>query len=234
MKKLLLFTGMISATFLISISCDRDAVDDSIEFSKSFEAQKSFMKSNLGVDKYGYNWKAHTFHGSVFNAMIGDPLNAYEEFYGWEPYWGDDEAYLKLAENNNYRVKGEPFWKNPDMLPFWYYRNMNLKSKNEGIYDDKGVPQYPWIDTGAWITFHYSMGEGKDRWTQFQKFIAVRNTDWLDEDKGIWYSADGEEIGLFHMWPNLAVIQVVNTGNVPEGQMPNYKSPNHRGLSNKN
>ncbi len=232
MKKLLLFTMTLSFTLLVCSSCDRDAIDESIEFSKTLEAQKSFVKSNMAADKYGYNWKAHTFQGSVFNGMVGDPLNLGADFYGWEPYWGDDEAYLKLAEANNYLVDGKPFWEDPNMLGFWQYRNMNLKSKNEGIYDDEGIPQYPWIDTGAWITFHYSMGEGEDRWSQFQKFIAIKSTDELRD--GVYYSQEDEEIGLFHMWPNLAVIQVVNTGNVPEGQMENYKSPTHRGLSNKN
>ena len=234
MKNLLLSTGLIAVLLLLCISCNKDAVDESMEFSKSFEAQKNFVKTNKGADKYGYNWKAHTFQGSVFNAMIGDPLNYGADFFGWDPYWGDDDAYLELAENKDYRVGGQPFWENPDILEFWQYRNMNLKSKNEGFYDDNGVPQYPWIDTGAWITFHYYMGEGENRWSQFQKFIAVRSTDWLDETKGIWYSEDNEEIGLNYMWPNFAAIQVINTGNVPEGMMPNYKSPSHRGLSNKN
>ena len=231
MKKLLLYAGAILTLMLLCISCNKDGLDESIELIETVEAQKSFVKSNMGADKYGYNWKAHTFLGSVFNAMIGDPLNEGADFYGWEPYWGDDDAYLKLAEDNDYRVEGQPFWENPGMLEFWHYRNMRLNSKNDGIYDDEGVPQYPWTDTGAWINFHYSMGEGENRWSQFQKFIAVKSTD--QEINGIWYSEDGEEIGLAYRWPNLAVIQVVNTGNVPEGLMENYKSPTHRGLSNK-
>lgn len=243
MKKIILFAGLTLTLMLLCISCNKDEVDESIEFSKTFEAQKSFVKSNMAADKYGYNWKARTFQGSVFNGMIGDPLNQGADFYGWEPYWGDDDAYLKLAEDEGYIVyveikKGEfikvPFWENPDVLGFWQYRNMNLKSKHQGIYDDNGVPQYPWVNTEAWIIFNYTMGEGEERWSQFQKFIAVRSTDILDEKKGIWYSKDDEEVGLAYMWPNLAVVQVVNTGNVPEGMMQNYKSPSHRGLSNKN
>lgn len=222
---------MLSLTLMICSSCNQDNADSDMELNKAFESQKSFVKSNMAADKYGYNWKAHTFQGSVFNGMIGDPLNYGADFYGWDPYWGDDVAYLELAELKDYRVGGEPFWENPDMLPFWQYRNMNLKSKNEGIYDDFGVPQYPWIDTGAWIIFNYSMGEGEDRWSQFQKFIAVKSSD--VQLNGKWYSVDGEEVGLAYMWPNLAVVQVVNTGNVPDGMMPNYKSPSHRGLSNK-
>lgn len=235
MKKLLLYAGTIFTLTLLCTACDKDTLAESIEVNQALEAQKSFVKSNMGADKYGYNWKAHTFQGSVFNAMIGDPLNYGADFFGWEPYWGDDDAYLELAETNDYRVDDMPFWENPGMLPFWYYRNMNLKSKNYGIYDDNGIPQYPWLDTGAWITFHYSMGEGEERWTQFQKFIAVKSTDVIKEIDGVsyYYSKDGEEIGLVHMWPNLAAIQVVNTGKIPDGQMPNYKSPSHRGLSNK-
>ena len=231
MNKFPFFTVMLSLTLIICGSCNQDNAESDMELSKAFESQKSFVKSNMAADKYGYNWKAHTFQGSVFNGMIGDPLNFGADFYGWDPYWGDDVAYLELAELKDYRVGGEPFWENPDMLPFWQYRNMNLKSKNEGIYDDFGVPQYPWIDTGAWIIFNYSMGEGEDRWSQFQKFIAVKSSD--VQLNGKWYSVDGEEVGLAYMWPNLAVVQVVNTGNVPDGMMPNYKSPSHRGLSNK-
>lgn len=232
MKNSLLFTVLLAMILFVSNGCQQDTYEDSMEYGKGLDAQKSFVKSNAAADAYGYNWKAHTFQGSVFNGMIGDPLNYGADFYGWEPYWGDDEAYLALAEANDYRVGGEPFWENPDILGFWQFRNMNLKSKNYGIYDDDGVPQYPWLDTGAWIIFHYAMGEGEERWSQFQKFIAVRSSDELIDGK--WYSQDGEEIGLGYMWPNLAVIQVVNTGNVPAGMMPTYKSPSHRGLSNMN
>ena len=85
MKKLLLFAGAIFTLMLLFAACNKDGVDESIEFIETLEAQKSFVKSNKGADKYGYNWKAHTFQGSVFNGMIGDPLNFGADFFGWIP-----------------------------------------------------------------------------------------------------------------------------------------------------
>ncbi len=39
-----------------------------------------------GYDPYGYNYQAHIFKGSYFNAYAGAA--------GYPPYTGDDEAYL--------------------------------------------------------------------------------------------------------------------------------------------
>ena len=78
------------------------------------------------------------------------------------------------------------------------------------------------------------MGGGKDKWSQFQKMIAVKESDTLIKDEDgyglYWENKDGEFIGYYYMWPGLALIQVVNTGATPPDMWPSFNSPMGPGL----
>lgn len=159
----------------------------------------------VGYDACGDNYQAHTFNGSYFNSYAGED--------GYPPYEGDDDAYL--AENPG----AESYWA-------WPYRNIQLAMKwndawlsnkdcdGDGLLDRHyGFGSY--IGSGAWLTNHQSgtdvitNNKGKEkqvRWTYFIKIVAAP-ADAVKVD-GVWYAADGTEIGPV-IWDSFAVIQCV-------------------------
>ena len=161
----------------------------------------------VGFDEYGYNYQSHLFKGYYANVYLnGDNLPAYT---------GDGVAYL-LA--------------NPGALSKWYwpYRDYDLQMKwndtwiantdcnNDGLLDRHfGFSSY--IGSGAWQTNQY----GGDGWAALTKFSAVP----ADANRigpantGIWYTADGVEIGT-DIWGEFAITQDVLSG---EGAL--YVSP---------
>ena len=93
-----------------------------------------------------------------------------------------------------------------------------------------------YIGSGAWLTNHDSgVDEDGNTWTYFVKIIAVPDDASLSE--GIWYAADGTEIGPV-IWGSFAVIQQVVTGSPPDDfvaadgwPLPgDYRSPAGPGL----
>jgi hypothetical protein len=66
-----------------------------------------------------------------------------------------------------------------------------------------------YIGSGAWCTNHMSGGKGKDHWTYFVKIVAVPED--ATQDAGIWYTADGTEIGP-SIWGSFAIVQEIESG----------------------
>ena len=217
MRKVILYFSVLIFTTTFT-ACEKNFTDEYVNLSN---LKSSIHCSNTGFDQWGYNWKAHQFNGILFNAIIGDNLYNGEFFSDWDPYTGDDTAYLDKYPLAQY-------------LPFWIYRQINVVMHwNETLISKEGEYPFPleenWIDSDAWITFHYSgTDENSNRWSQFQKMVSARSTDYLDNDEGIWYNNENkdEEIGLYNSWDELIMIQVVNTGMVPAelGFFPPYKS----------
>ncbi|UCG56646.1 MAG: hypothetical protein JSU70_17500 [Phycisphaerales bacterium] len=153
----------------------------------------------VGYDPFGYNYQAHLFNGSYANVYLGRD--------GLPPYEGDTEAYL--ADN-------------PDAVSKWYwpYRDVDLEMKwndawlsNKDCDGDGALDRHygfaSYIGSGAWETNHMSGGEGEDHWTYFTKIIAVPGDAELVG--GIWYTADGTEIGP-EIWGSFATILEVESG----------------------
>ena len=155
----------------------------------------------VGYDIFGYNYQAHTFNGYLPNVYIGD--------YGLPPYDGNDEAYL--VENPG----AENRW-------FWPYRQIQLNMKwnnaylsnndcdGDGSLDRFYENNHP-LGSGAWLTNHqvgsYIGDDGKEhQWESFVKIVAAPS-DAYNED-GVWYEADGTEIGP-DFQQDFAVIQSV-------------------------
>ena len=150
-----------------------------------------------GFDEYGYNYQGHMFTGSYFNVYSGGA--------GFPAWTGDDVAYL--ADNPT----AESHWA-------WPYRADNLAMKwndawlsnldrdNDGALDRHwGFTSY--IGSGAWETNHQS-GTNTDgtKWNYFCKIVAVPADAVLDA--GVWFTADGVEIGP-DIWGEFATIQEV-------------------------
>jgi len=221
MKKLLLFSGMISVLILFGISCDRDEIDDSIEFNNSFGAEKVNNPKYTGFNEFGYNWQAHHFNGILINAVFGDFIDENgNPAMGMDPYTGDDEAYLAAY----------PFLSDPSYAMFWSFRNINLVMHwNKTLISDLGVYPDSWFDSNGWITFHYSGTVENKNWSQFQKLVAARSSDEL---RGYtWYDQDGNELGYASDWSDLIIVQIRSTGEPPFPFMPgSYNSPVSPGL----
>jgi len=153
----------------------------------------------VGYDPFGYNYQANMFKGSYANVYLGGA--------GFPPYEGDTEAYL--AENPT----AESHWA-------WPYRDIQLLMKwNDPWLSNKdcdsdgkldryyGFPSY--IGSGAWETNHMSGDDEGAHWTYFTKIVAAP----ADATKvgGVWYAADGTEIGP-DIWGSFATIQEVESG----------------------
>ena len=224
MKNFILFTGVLCLLTLGFTSCDKEVTDEPMQPKLSKESMNTELKSaaNKGFDAYGYNWNAHHFNGYLVNAWVGDNINPLAEYYHWDPYTGDANAYLEK-------------YPSVDNHFFWYFREMTVVMHwNDALISRESIYPETWIDTEAWITFNYRMGEGESRWSQFQKMIAVKESDTLIKDEDgyglYWENKDGEFIGYYYMWPGLALIQVVNTGATPPDMWPSFNSPMGPGL----
>jgi hypothetical protein len=152
----------------------------------------------VGYDPYGYNYQAHLFNGYYPNVYLGRD--------GLPPYEGDAVAYL--AEHPEAASKW--YWY-PDVQLVMKWNDAwisNMDCDGDGSLDRHyGLDSY--IGSSAWETNHMSGGKGKDHWVYFCKIVAAP----ADATKvsGIWYTADGAEIGP-DIWGEFATIQEVESG----------------------
>lgn len=155
------------------------------------------------TDPYGYNYQDHTFKGSYANAYLGRD--------GFAPYQGDDETYLAA---------------HPSAAEKWYwpYRGIQLLMKwndawlsNQDGDGDGKLDRYPgsgsYIGSGAICANHqsgeYEDAEGNACQWRYVATIAAAPADALAVG-GIWYAADGSEIGPV-IWGPFAVVQKTET-----------------------
>jgi len=153
----------------------------------------------VGFDPFGYNYQAHLFKGYYANVYLGRD--------GFPPYEGDTEAYL--AENPD--AEGKWYWPYRDIELSMKWNDAWLSNKDcdgDGKLDRHyGYDSY--IGSGAWLTNQMRGGEGEDTWTYFVKIVAVPADAYTVD--GVWYTADGTEIGPV-IWGSFAVIQRVVSG----------------------
>ena len=220
MKKQLSNYSVLTLFILLFAACQSDTIDDSMELYKSdapeLTAAKSSSVMGKGFNAYGFNWNAHHFNGNMLNVFFSDTMFQEMFFYGWDPYTGDDAEFLAKYPVAEY-------------LPFWGFRHFNLVMHwNEACISRDGIYPETWFDSNAWITFHYSGELNGSRWSQFQKYVAARSTDYKQDGK--WYNENDEEIGLMNDWGDLILIQVTNTGELPEIFYDSYVNPYSSGI----
>jgi hypothetical protein len=153
-----------------------------------------------GFDEWGYNYQAHMFNGKY--------CDAYRDAAWCQPY-KDDELSMK-----------------------W---NDAWLSNKDCDYDGQLDRYYgfdSYIGSGAWLTNHQrgmylDEKNKKQRWTYFVKIVAAPADATLTD--GIWYAADGSEIGPV-IWGSFAIIQEVynDTGSGEHGVQ--YLSPYSAGF----
>jgi len=167
-----------------------------------------------GFDPYGYNYQGHMFKGSYYNS--------YANGAGFAPYLGEGEEYdaAYLTANPN----ADEHWA-------WPYRDVQLLMKwndawlaNTDCDADGELDRYygfdSYIGSGAWLTNHqsgtYEMDGKTCSWNYFTKIVAAPADAVLDN--GVWYTADGVEIGP-SIWGAFATIQEVSNDQCD----PDYK-----------
>jgi hypothetical protein len=152
-----------------------------------------------GFDMWGYNYQAHIFNGTY--------CDAYQNADWCQPY-ADVELQMKWNDAwlSNKDCDG-------DFLLDRYY----------------GFSSY--IGSGAWLTNHqkgwYVENGKKQRWTYFVKIVAAPAD--ATNVGGVWYAADGTEIGAA-IWGSFATVQQVenDTGSGTHGGQ--YVSPYSAGF----
>lgn len=169
----------------------------------------------LGYDMYGYNYQAHLFKGSYANAYLGRD--------GFEPYAGDTEAYLALYP------EAENTW-------YWPYRDVYISMKwndawlsNADRDNDLSLDRHfgfdSYIGSGAWEMYYECTYDefGEIDYEYRCKIVAVPSDAY--KEGGIWYSAEGVEIGP-DIWGQFAIIEEIENGEAI------YQSPLRCGLGN--
>lgn len=152
-----------------------------------------------GFDTWGYNYQAHMFNGGY--------CDSYRDAAWCQPY-KDVELMMK--------------WNDAWLA--------NVDCDADGLLDRHyGFGSY--IGSGAWLTNHQAGSYEQDgqmcNWNYFVKIIAAPE-DATSAD-GIWYAADGTEIGPA-IWGEFAIIQQVENDPCASINGLQYLSPDHAGF----
>jgi len=155
---------------------------------------------DTGFDEYGYNYQAHMFNGTY--------CDAYRDAAWCQPY-KDDELLMK-----------------------WNDAWLSNRDCDFDTSLDRHLGFSSYIGSGAWETNHqkgvYLDSNGKkQRWEYFVKIVAAPADATLSG--GVWYAADGSEIGPV-IWSEFAIIQEIynDTGSADHGAL--YVSPYSAGF----
>lgn len=175
--------------------------------------------------------------GSYANAYLGRPGD------GLPPYDGDDDAYYQRLVDEGLAVDVADAQTILAAKWYWPARDVQLAMKwndawlsNKDCDDDGALDRHygfaSYIGSGAWLTNHQS-GEYEDaegntvKWNYFVKIVAAP-ADATSTD-GLWYAADGTEIGPV-IWGDFAIIQQVENDAGLGLHGVQYVSPSGAGL----
>ena len=152
-----------------------------------------------GYDEWGYNYQAHIFNGYY--------CDAYRDADWCQPYKD-----VRLI------MKWNDAWLS------------NKDCDGDGLLDRHyGYDSY--IGSGAWLTNHmwgtYEQNGKICRWYYFVKIVAVPEDANLVN--GVWYTAEGTEIGPA-IWRSFAIIQEVYNNPCYGGHGISYLSPTSAGF----
>jgi hypothetical protein len=160
-----------------------------------------------GYSQWGYNYQAHMFNGMYCDYHpVYRPGGANHEWC--IAYYGDVELVMK--------------WNDAWLA--------NTDCDNDGLLDRHyGLLSYS--GSGAWTTNHmrgaYESGSEVCEWDYFVKIVAAPAD--ATSVGGIWYNADGVEIGPA-IWGAFAIIQEVENDPCAGIDGLQYSSPDHPGL----
>ncbi|MCK4679394.1 MAG: hypothetical protein KAT48_14770 [Bacteroidales bacterium] len=241
MKKVIYFLGVFIALAVIIVACEK-AIDDKTDLNQPESALKAgnncatiqsgtipysaghYLSGEFistGYDIFGYNYQAHLFNGTYANIYLGRD--------GFPPYEGDDDAYL--AENPEAANHWAWPYRTTEVLMKWNDAWLSKKDCDGDGLLDRHYGHDSYIGSGAWETNHmwgtYEEGGELCDWNYFVKIIAV--PDDAEKVSGVWYNADGIEIGP-DIWGQFAIIQQVENDPCAGIQGIQYRSPDHPGF----
>ena len=154
-----------------------------------------------GYDDWGYNYQAHMFNGFY--------CDAYRDAEWCQPY------------------------KDVELMMKW---NDAWMSNKDCVGDGKLDRHFgfdSFIDSGAWLTNHQAGTYVEDgqtcNWNYFVKIVAAPADAYTSG--GVWYTADGTEIGPV-IWGSFAIIQQVENDSCAGLNGSQYLSPDRPGLGN--
>ena len=151
----------------------------------------------IGFDPYGYNYQGHMFKGSYANAYLGGA--------GFPPYEGDAAAYL--AENPGAASHWAWPYRDDWIVMKWNDAWLSNKDCDDDGKLDRHLGFDSYIGSGAWETNHqfgeYEVDGSTCNWNYFCKIVALPADAVLAD--GMWYTADGTEIGP-SIWGEFALI----------------------------
>lgn len=235
MKKLIYLIVVIVALGLIVSGClpvvppsEQSELDDKGKFDECTTIKDGVLTYSsghyledtplmVGYDPYGYNYQAHMFNGYYANVYLGRD--------GFPPYEGDDEAYLV----DNPDAKDRWYWPYRDVQLIMKWNDAWLSNKDcdgDDLLDSHyGYESY--IGSGAWETNHqwgsYIADDGKNcNWDYFVKIVAAPSDAY--KNNGIWYAADGTEIGPV-IWGSFAIVEQVSNDPCSGEHGIQYNSP---------
>ncbi|MCE4563067.1 hypothetical protein INQ51_01970 [Maribellus sp. CM-23] len=232
MKRVIYLIGIFAGLLLFLFSCSEGVLNESVE-DLSLKSGNKGNEKLTGFDEWGFNWQAQAFTGYTINMLLGDHY-----YYGWPHfrdtvYRGEGEAFWDMVVEKYYLEMENGFqWHYfPELMPGDLLDTRLVAHWNDGIISKEGVYPPTFAGTNGWITFHYFGESAGQPWSSFRKLVSVKEGDTMED--GVWYNHEGKEIGLASVfWPDLVVVQVVNTGDVPPYSFfyHDYVSPNGPGF----
>ena len=153
-----------------------------------------------GYNEWGYNYQAHMFNGFYCDSYR-------------------DASWCQEYKEDNLMMKWNDAWLS------------NKDCDGDGLLD-RHLGYKSYIGSGAWLTNHqsgeYLDDDGKKcNWNYFTKIVAAPAD--ASKVEGIWYAADGTEIGP-EIWGDFATIQVVDNDSCAGISGAQYISPVGPGL----
>jgi hypothetical protein len=161
----------------------------------------TLLASDGSTIETGYDQWGYNYQATIFNGTYCD---AYR-----------DAAWCQAYKDVELSMKWNDAWLS------------NKDCDGDGLLDRPN----PYIGSGAWITNHMSGTYEQDgelcNWNYFVKIIAAPSD--ATSSGGVWYAADGTEIGSV-IWGSFAIIQQVENDACAGSRGIQYLSPDHAGF----
>ena len=137
-------------------------------------------------------------------ASTGEPL-----VLGYDEFGYNYQAHMFNGRYCDYdRVEGGDFCDIELMMKWNDAWISNKDCDSDGLLDRHyGFPSY--IGSGAWLTNHMRGEDENGKWTYFTKIVAAPADAYVAD--GMWYAADGTEIGPV-IWGAFATVLEVESG----------------------
>jgi hypothetical protein len=221
----ILLSGLMIVATLLLIGCKSEIDESAYEVSNTEKFSSAPSKSSKGnnknacttiqdgglltttgdvivpgYDDWGYNYQARLFNGLYCDAYR-------------DAAWCQDNKDVKLM------MKWNDAW-------------LSNKDCDDDYKLDRHFGFASYIGSGAWLTNHmsgvYDGDDGQEcKWNYFTKIVAVPANAILAN--GVWYAADGTEIGP-EIWGSFATIQEVENDPCAGLNGQQYLSPGGPGF----